>query len=188
MKDIQKTLMSQYANSPAICAIIEGINECIDPSSAIDSFYDTAWNIYTAKGFGLDIWGRIVGVNRVVRMADPNGEVFGFNTSQKSFYPFNQRPFSSSGSNLAAYRLPDEQYRFLILIKAFANIIDATVLNINKFLKFAFSGRSYCLITASMQTTYVFDFKLSAFERYMIYSFNILPRPCGVKAIFVENF
>lgn len=114
MKNIQNTLMSQYANSPVICNLIESMNECIDPARSIDDFYRLAFNVKTAQSFGLDIWGRIVGVNRNISIPPDDIDTFGFKTTPQAFTPFNNQPFSASGARFAAYKLSDERFRLLI--------------------------------------------------------------------------
>lgn len=64
MQNVEKTIISQYANSPIICALIERMNEWIDPRADIEQFYNMVFNVATAQGYGLDVWGRIVGIGR----------------------------------------------------------------------------------------------------------------------------
>lgn len=66
MKNIEQTIISQYGNSPTILALIQNMNQNIDPCADIDGFFNWIWNIDTAQGFGLDIWGRIIGINRII--------------------------------------------------------------------------------------------------------------------------
>nr|WP_174506069.1 DUF2612 domain-containing protein [Acinetobacter sp. Marseille-Q1620] len=186
MKNIQDTLMSQYANSPVICQLIEELNTCIDPDQNINDFYQLVWNLKTAKGFGLDIWGRIVGVDRNIGTANPEAEAFGFKTRNVSFYPFNQRPFSSAGTKYASFKLNDAQLRTLIIIKAASNIVLATAPNINKFLRILFRERCYFLIIGHMKARYFFEFNLRAFERLLVYKLELLPRPSGVLVDYKE--
>ena len=187
MKNIQDTLMSQYSNSPIICSLIESMNECLDPQQDIDDFYNLAWDVQTAKGFGLDIWGRIVGVGREIGV-DISKEVFGFETEGKqSFHPFSTRPFSASGVGYGAHQLTDERYRTLIMIKAASNIVYATAPNINRFLKMIFpTKRCYFLITGHMKARYFLEFIPTLFERHIIYTLQLLPRPSGVLIDFRE--
>src|SRR5690625_36672 len=126
---VRKTIMSQYANSPRLMAIIEALADAIDPSEFTEEFYTLVMSIPTAKGFGLDIWGRIVGVSRTVRYPNPAEDYFGF---EDGFYPFGQAPFFSGSSEAGAWDLPDDAYRQLILIKAISNIAYATAPNINR--------------------------------------------------------
>ncbi|MDS7935679.1 DUF2612 domain-containing protein [Acinetobacter sp. V91_7] len=186
MKNIQDTLMSQYANSPIICQLIEGLNCCIDPSKDIEGFYHLAWDLNTAQGFGLDMWGRIVGVDRNIGAPNPEAETFGFKTRIASFYPFNQRPFSAAGTKYASFNLNDRQFRTLILVKAASNIVLATAPNINRFLKLLFDQRCYFLIIGHMKARYLFEFNLRAFERLLVYKLELLPRPSGVLVDYKE--
>ncbi len=70
------TILSQYANSPTITQMLANIQQYLDPTGNIDDFYDDVWNIQTAQGYGLDVWGRIVGVNRILQVS--NTAYFGF--------------------------------------------------------------------------------------------------------------
>ena len=177
--NIVDTLLSQYANSPIIVGLLEGLEECLNPSTTIDAFYDDIFNVLTAKGYGLDVWGRIVGIGRNVPSSIGSDRTFGFN-KDSGFTPFNDAPFSGSGSGFTSYALPDSLYRQLIMIKAYANILYATAPNINKFLFYIFKKRAYYLLTGDMQAEYVFEFTPTAFERLIIFSLNILPIPCGI--------
>ena len=66
MNNYLQTVVSQYGNSPTITSLIESFNDAVDPSSNIDNFYTWVWDVSSAQGFGLDIWGRIVGVSRTI--------------------------------------------------------------------------------------------------------------------------
>ena len=66
MNNVEQTIISQYGNSSTIGSLIQGMNQNIDPSADIDNFYNYVFNIDTAENFGLDIWGRIIGVSREV--------------------------------------------------------------------------------------------------------------------------
>ena len=68
MIDVESTLQSQYANSPTIVQLATNMNSYLDPIANIDAFYDNVFNILTAVGEGLDIWGRILQFGRVVNI------------------------------------------------------------------------------------------------------------------------
>lgn len=182
---IKETIQSQYANSPKLLTIIEECSEVINQETNIACFKQYIWNVHTAKGFGLDIWGRIVGVNRHVKIADTTGELFGFT---EGFTPFDNAPFTGQGTEFGSYKLKDSVYRQLIMIKAFANIVYATAPNINKFLNFIFGkrGKVFFIITGHMAARYYFDFILSPLEKKIVYELNLLPRPCGVLIEYYE--
>lgn len=177
--DIIPTILSQYANSPRLMMILEWISDTLDPSAQIDEFYNLIFNVDTAQGYGLDVWGRIVGVSRTVAGVSGNDKTFGFNETNY-FTPFNVAPFNGNGAKFNSYQLPDTQYRQLIMIKAYANILYATAPNINKFLYSIFGKRAYYRITGDMTAQYVFEFIPSNFERSIIFNLGILPIPCGI--------
>lgn len=186
---IKKTIMSQYANSPRLMYIIESFTDAIDPSQFTQDFFDVVMNLNTAQGFGLDIWGRIVGIPRAVSYPNPEGEYFGF---EDGFYPFGDRPFYSNVGGNSAWELGDDAYRQIILVKAFANIIYATAPNINKLIKMIFKGKGYYQIIGDMQANYVFEYILTPFERFLLTETTLMPRPCGVlvgiQEVDVDNY
>lgn len=191
MINVEETIISQYDNSPTLKALIAGFNKCVDPRADLDMFYDYVWNVMTAQGFGLDIWGRIVNVSREITY---NGSVptFGFDEAFTSIaqsqitgpQPFDQAPFFEGLPATQTYTLTDDAYRTLILVKALANISDATIGSLNRLLTNLFAGRGRCYVTdpGSMAMFYVFEFALQPFELAIITSAGVIPRPAGVLA------
>ena len=185
MKNIKDTIFSQYANSPVILALIREINDALDPEYKIENFYNYVYRLSTAQGFALDIWGQKVGVSRTATILSHDGDAFGFKVG---YEPFNTFPFATSTGSGSSYLLPDSMFRQLIIIKAARNIIYGTAININKFLRIVFDGkRAFFRITGHMTAEYVFEFELSAFERFMVYNLNMLPAPCGVLVSYKES-
>ena len=189
------TVLSQYANSPTLVQLIINIFVYIDPSANIDAFFDNIWNINTATGYGLDVWGRIVGVSRVLQIG--SASYFGFTgPSGASGLPWNQAVFYKTGeSTTMNYSLLDGPYRTLILAKALANICNATIPAINQILINLFgpnglltvSGNSYCKDGENMTMTYTFNGPLDPVQEAIIYQSGVLPRPAGVAASVVAN-
>lgn len=176
--NIIDTIASQYANSPALLKIIYSFADAIDPNKFTQEYFDLIFNIATANDYGLDNWGRIIGISRHVKGVNLNAESFGFS---QGYFPFNNRPFSSGGPGSAGgWELDTEAYRKLLFLKALANIIYATAPNINKLIREFFGRDCYYLITGHMQAEYVFKFELGQFERFLVFDSGILPRPCGV--------
>lgn len=152
-KQLEQTIISQYANSPTILALIGTLNQCVDPQADFDAFYNTIWNVDTAVGFGLDIWGRIVGL--------PTGR-----------YIYTD-PVTV---------LDDTQFRNLILAKALSNISITSSPAINQLLNFYFAGRGRCYVNdqGNMQMRYTFEFPLEPFEIQIMSQPGIFLRPSGV--------
>lgn len=188
MQAWRDTLLSQYANSPALLALIESFNDAIDPGVDIDLFFNSMWNIATAAGYGLDVWGRIVNVQRTIQVPISSNywgfsEAYDAGAPTTGPQPFGQAPFfAGSASPTYAYTLTDDDYRKLVLVKAMANISDCSALNLNKLITFLFAGRGkvYVEDLGGMAMRYRFEFSLTSVERAIMSYSTAVPRPAGV--------
>ena len=174
-----KTIIAQYANSPVINSLINAFNEAIDMAGLIDSYYDDVYNILTCKTYGLDVWGRIVGVQRILKL--PYQDFIG--TTQGGYQTFGHGTFYNSLLNLTEnYILSDEPYRLLILAKALMNISSSSVFDYNRLLTLLFPrGRCYTNDLGSMEMRLVFEFYLDPFELAIIKQSGVIQPPTGVK-------
>lgn len=182
------TVISQYANSPILLKLIENFATYIDPTRNLDEFFRLLWNVDTAAGYGLDVWGRIVGVSRVLFVPITGGEFFGFDEATDAF-PFGQAPFFAAGGALTEnFTLSDEAYRRLIFAKALANISDGSIPSINQILINLFSeyGNCYVVDNLDMTLTYTFGSELSPVDFAIVTQSGVLPRPAGVAASIVQ--
>lgn len=146
--DVWKTIASQYANSPTLTRLIENCADYVDQTENFDSFFDMIWNVETAEGHGLDVWGRIVGVRREIQVVD--AAFFGFaeaSPGSDGFGPDGSGSFYDGASLTSTFILTDASYRRLILAKAFANICDGSIPSINRLLLSLFPGRGNCYVT-----------------------------------------
>ena len=105
-EELQPYVLSQYSASPTITTILKNFRNEIDPQADIELFYEKIMNIDTAEGVGLDIWGRILGIQRNILLLD----------------------------NTTVYTLNDDRYRKLLMFKALANITNASLATLNKML------------------------------------------------------
>lgn len=153
MRDVEKTIISQFGNSPTITQLIRNMNAYIDPRCDIDNFYNTVWNVSTAKGFGLDIWGRVVGL--------PTGRFLYTNPVTE---------------------LDDTDFLRVIMIKALSNISITSTPTFNQILNnfFAGRGRTYCSDQGAMQMRYTFEFQPQPWEIQVFAQPGIVLRPSGV--------
>ncbi|WP_258231375.1 DUF2612 domain-containing protein [Achromobacter pulmonis] len=181
-----RTVISQYANSPTLRQLIRNMDEYINPDTDFDAFYDYVWNVETAQGFGLDIWGRIVGVGRMLTI--PGDETFlGYNEAL-NWQPFNQAPMYTGVQTSQTYRLADDAYRKLILVKALANISDCTSPSLNRLLTNLFAGRGRCYVsdTGKMEFRYMFEFALEPYEIAILTRSGAIPKPAGVLSSLLQ--
>lgn len=173
--------MAQYANSPIITSWIESLNAAMDLTEALDNFYDLIWNVVTAQGYGLDVWGRIVGVQRAI--AIPGSVKFlGFGEAGSSWTGFGQGGFYSGGALTQNYVLNDDDFRKLIFAKAAGNISDGSIKSVNSILLKLFPGRGTCYVADNrdMSVTYTFIFSLTPVEIAIVSQANVLPTAAGV--------
>lgn len=183
MLDVERTIISQYSHSPTIVRLVTDMNGYLDPRANFDAFFNLVWNVDTAVGFGLDIWGRIVGVSRLLRLpsTDP---IFGYTnaSSPPDWYPFNEGIFFPGDQASQAYLLPDDAFRVLILTKALSNIVATNAPSLNQLLRNLFPGRgkAYVIDLGGMAMQFVFEFALTSTEYAILTQSGALPHPAGV--------
>lgn len=207
MQNVNATLLSQYASSPTITAMINAFNSAVDPSADIQNIYNNIFNVYAAVGEGLNILGAIVGVSRNLKLpTSPN--YFGFYEQYQAgnpvvnAQPFNQAPFYS-GQATVTFALSDPIYQQLILAKALSNISNLSVPSINQLLQILFMNTqsmyvadgyvvtgyiaqtgytqyAYVKDGGSMTMTIVFNFVPTPIQLAILLNSGVFPRPCGV--------
>lgn len=171
------------------------MNQWISPDADMELFYNTVMNIETASGVGLDIWGRIVGVIRVLTIV--NNYYFGFAQEDNVDLVGTWGNATSSGAGFAPFysgetvtsnaTLTDDAFRQLIYAKAAANITDGSIPSINAILmNILFVGRGNCWIAdgLNMTETFTFDFSLTPIDVSIVVNSGVLPRSTGVKALY----
>ena len=151
MKNYTETKISQYGNSPAILSLIDSFNSAVEPYADIDNFYVWVWDVSTAQGFGLDIWGRIVGVSRTI----PTNPATVLTDAQ-----FLQLILLKSLANISR----DTSYAINTLLLEWM----------------AGRGRTYVNDLGNMEIRYMFEFPLEQFEIDIITQSGIFLRPAGV--------
>jgi hypothetical protein len=142
----RQTVISQYATSPRLTALLQAINSWIDPNNFYEDFWNDVWNIDTATEYGLQVWGRIVNIPQTLTLED--FQTFGFGEAGDRV-GFGQGPFGDdSGALTLNFTLTPDVYRSLILAKAAFNITDGSIPAINSILmNILFPGRGNAYVT-----------------------------------------
>lgn len=192
MLNVEQTIISQYANSPVLVQLIQNMNGYLDPRANFQAFFDLVWNVDTAVNFGLDYWGRIVGVpnGRLLQLGS-NQDVFGFNNEDipADWAPFNQGTFNTGANASTTFTLGDTAFRTLILAKALANITATNSQALNRLVRNLFPnrGRAYVIdrgksntAIGGMTMSFVFEFSLSQVEYAILTQSGVMPHPAGV--------
>lgn len=199
--DFEATVISQYANSPTILQLVNNLNQYVDQSQNFANFFNFVWNVDTAVGFGLDIWGKIVGVSRLLHIPNTTDYV-GFDNGTRSppdwqsmgsdQPPYNMPPVGGAmytGNNATqTYLLGDDAYRQLILAKAFANITTTTAPAINQILQNLYGpGSAWVLNTGPMAISYNLSFTPTAIQLAILEQSGVIPTPPGVSVVINTN-
>lgn len=188
------TVISQYANSPRLMTLIQNFDSYIDQTQNFDNFYDLIWNVATAQGYGLDVWGRIVGVSRVVLLPSAN-LYFGFeeaitgSVNSNPWGPGGKGAWYSGVPNTQNFALSDTAFRLLIYAKALSNISDGSIKSINQILVTLFpnqGGNAYVTDGQNMTMQYVFNWALTPVQLAIVSQTGVLPKPVGVSATIVH--
>lgn len=186
MKNVKDTILTQYADSPKLRSLIETFNDALDLEKITEEFIASVWDISTAGTYGLDVWGKIVGVSRLLKVEQASTN-FGFDeafTSASNNAPksFDEAPFYNGPLQTQTYRLSNDAYRTLIMAKAMSNITDCSIPNINRLLNYLFGtkGQVFVAVTGVMSIRYVFLFELSDVGRAVILNSNAITKPAGV--------
>lgn len=144
--DVWTTVLSQYANSEILMQLVVDMAQYCDPTANYDAFYDFIWNVDTAQGRGLDIWGRIVNVSRTLEV--PAGDYLGFaEAAGDGINAFGVAPLYVGAPLTQNYNLTDDAYRLLIIAKAMLNITDCSIPAINQILLNLFPNRGNAYVT-----------------------------------------
>lgn len=199
MQNLDQTVISQYANDPVTDALVAYFGQEINPDFLFSElFYNYVWNALDPENafidpsstvsYGLDVWGRIVGIGRVV--AGSAGPYLGFsnpNTGEASGTTFGFGVFYNGRATLTTnFTLTNLAYRLLIMAKAAANITSCSIPAINQLLLNLFPSRGNCYVrdNGNMTLTYVFTFPLQPFEKAIVQNSGVLPTPTGVEALY----
>ena len=174
--DVLETLLSQYANSPVILKLMAFFSEWLDPASRFDQFYTDLWDISTAKSHGLDVWGRILGVTRILEV--PTGAYLGFEQEDQA-KPFGFGILYRGGRSTDSAALTDAAFRLLLFAKAALNITNGSVPATNQILRSLFGG-GYVRDNYDMTITFVFPRELTPLETAILYQSGTIPKPAGV--------
>lgn len=179
--DVFQTVISQYANSPVLLALLRRLNTALDQGVNIEQFYSGVWDLRTATGYGLDVWGRIVGVNRVLRVPSTTNAFLGWNEATDA-QTFGYGTWAGRGTLTENYALADNAFRRLIFAKAALNITDGSIPAINAALMTLFPKHGNCYVrdNEDMSMVYVFGSALSPLELAIVQQSGVLPKPAGV--------
>jgi hypothetical protein len=167
--DPWKVIASQYANSPILTSLVLKFTEALDQTGNLQAFFDNIWDIGEgANGYGLDVWGRIVGVSRVI--AVQTEIFFGFANALPGVTTWNtglNQGFWGGGAFYSGeplttnYTLSDEAFLLLIMAKAASNITNGSIPAVNQILLKLFPNRGNCFVQEGFAGSNFFGFAVA---------------------------
>jgi len=180
------TILSQFANSDVLTQLISDFDQYIDQTVNFGLFFDDIWNIDTAQGYGLDVWGRIIGVSRTLNVP-VSSDYFGFDEALPGSFGFGQQPFYAGAPLTSNFNLTDPAFRVLLFAKALSNISDGSIKSINQLLINLFPNRGNAFVIDNNDMTMIvnFNFALSSVELAILGQSGLLPKPVGVSSTIV---
>ena len=177
-----ETILSQYSASPHILQLTHDFALRIDPAPDIDTFFEKVFDIESAVGWGLDNWGRILGVPRGVQVATVDW--FGYYGS--GLQPWNNAPWYNDQQATNNYPLTDEAYRKLLLYKAAANIGTADAATINRLLAQIFPTYDHVVDNLDMTIRAVFNDYLEPVEIGILNTYGALNKGAAVQWVYLS--
>lgn len=158
-ENLIQNVIWQYDNAPALKSLIEAKDEYYNTNLTLfwDKIVSDFLNIHTATDWGLNLWGKILQLNRIYNI---NGQTITLTT---------------------------ETYRRVILGNLQLIHSNGTIPEINKYLNFIFKNdeganfQSYAFDNNDMSVQYVLNFEPTLEELALIYARVILPTPAGVQ-------
>lgn len=164
-------MLSQYANSPKFVKLVEGLKEQFSNAKTMEDWFNIVFNMKTASGFGLDIWGLILNRSRLLYYKDTDG-------NEQSIYLRGEQTIG--GETYTAEQI-EETYRMLLFFTAFSYITNSTLKNFNDLLRFYFPPEKRCYVQeiGTMAIELVFGFFPTLLEK-IIFASELFPKPTGV--------
>ncbi len=174
------TVQSQYAASPRILALAAQYWQLLDPTPSADLMISKMIDPSTAEGYGLDVWGRIVGIKRA--LVPVGGDYLAFappsNVTNPEGNSWDNAPFNPVNS--AGYA-SDAIYRVYVYVKAMLNIGNGSLADLNRYFSLLFPDSGIKIIHSGTMIIRVLDFnaRLTAADILALRTLDWVPLGVG---------
>lgn len=177
-------IQDQYRNTN-IEILINGILSIREKHrvAALNALRDDVFNLSTAKGDALDLWGRLLNFSRFIPVDTQEGvDTFkNFSFYDRNFFKLKFFDFN----DLVYAKLTDDAYRQILQIlyynrNTYSNIYNASSLASEVFKNDIFVGDSQNMTFV----TYYFKEEIPAWLNWVLQKYDILPRPVCVGTRF----
>jgi hypothetical protein len=182
--DLLRALLWQYNDALKLQSILESKSAWynVEYSEFWTDWYRDVFDLRTANDFGLSVWAVILNIPLTITSGNlPSNNLWGFGPFRKNFNRGNFAP-STSGIKLTTL-----QKRLVLQLRYFQLVTRGAIPEINAFLNYVFEplGQVYALDGLDMTMNYVFTFAPPSQLRFVLETFDVLPRPAGVEVNYV---
>lgn len=178
------TIQSQYSCSPVIKELVTSFDFAVSPMEDLGMFFRMIFDVDTAQGYGLDVWGRIVGIGRNITIEETDNYLGYYGSLLQ---PIDQAPFWNGTPVSNLYEMSDEGYRQLIYWKALANISTADAASLNRLVTLLMGGAPvYVLETGVMTIRLVVEAVLESYQRAIFRQYGLLAKGAAVLFEWLE--
>lgn len=163
------SLQNQYQGTN-IETLINGLADLYDKliTQPLNDFYNNIYNLDTANGIGLDLWGEKLNFPRTIRYINEDTEIENSVTLQ------------------------DDEYRLVLQVVTLRIYTKMSVAGINKSLKELFSfynADAYTLDNQDMTyVNYIFVWEIPEYLKQAFNNYDLLPHPMAVGTRYREAY
>lgn len=187
----------QYNNAPILQSLLSAEATFYQQNVGVffEDWLTDVLNIDTANTFGLEVWGKILGVPRPYQVPENyhvnrRGQFELYNTESGTFHEFwligqdNPAIYLDAGHGVDSQSfVDDETYRLFLKGRMFLYNSNGSVYDINRYLSLIFPDRPiYVLNGYDMTVSVVFFYTPSLRDLALINSPDFLPLPTGVES------
>jgi hypothetical protein len=182
--DLLQAILWQYNDAAKLQSILEQKQTWYDEnySEFWEDWYRDVFDLRTANDFGLSVWAILLNIPLTITSGGtPSTNLWGFGPFRKNF---NRGTFAPSTSGI---KLTTTQKRLVLRLRYFQLVTRGAVPEINRFLDYVFEdfGKVYILDGLDMTINYVFTFLPPSQLRFVLESYDVLPRPAAVGVNYV---
>jgi hypothetical protein len=189
-------IISEHVNKPKFAQVVALLGGALDDIVQVAKSIPAAYDIDNAIGAQLDVIGEWVGRPRVVEDI-LSIEFFGFQDDGAALQfgelinPSIGGRFYERFENFASSStLADPEYRTILKAKIVRNQWDGTTSGLESALEYVFGVPCAIVDTGSLSLTIYVGRPITAIEKTLLSTFDLLPRPAGVaiQAIQYRSF
>jgi hypothetical protein len=182
--NLLQALLWQYNDALKLQSLLEDKAAWYDEEYTAfwESWYTDVFDLRTANDFGLTVWAILLNIPLTITSGGvPSANIWGFGPFRKNF---NRGNFSPSTSGI---KLTTAQKRLVLQLRYFQLVTRGAIPEINEFLNYVFEpfGKVYVLDGLDMTMNYVFTFTPPSQLRFVLETYDVLPRPAGVGVNYV---